>query len=110
LRTAAGRGTTPVGVYSPGGDSPYGVTDMAGNVWEWTSSLYRPYPYRPDDGREDPEAPGTRVLRGGSWYHVARDARCSCRYLNDPDTFNDRLGFRCVVRVAPVVLLPGFDS
>ena len=59
-------GTTPVGIF-PGGASPYGVLDMSGNVWEWTTSLYQPYPYRADDGRNNPDAEGHRVVRGGSW-------------------------------------------
>ncbi|MFN2120560.1 MAG: SUMF1/EgtB/PvdO family nonheme iron enzyme [Anaerolineales bacterium] len=61
-----GATTAPVGRYSPQGDSPYGCADMAGNVWEWCHSLYMPYPYDPEDGREDPEANGLRVLRGGT--------------------------------------------
>jgi iron(II)-dependent oxidoreductase len=56
--------TAPVGSH-PRGATPEGVYDLAGNVAEWTSSLYRPYPYRPDDGREDPHATGERVTRGG---------------------------------------------
>ena len=62
-------GTTLVGRYSPAGDSPYGCADMAGNVWEWTSSLKKDYPYRAGDGRENLEAGDDvhRVLRGGSW-------------------------------------------
>jgi hypothetical protein len=56
--------TTPVGAY-PQGASPYGVLDMAGNVWEWTYSRYKAYPYRADDGREDVKAVLIRVLRGG---------------------------------------------
>ena len=46
------RGPNEAGRFSPSGDSAYGVSCMAGNVWEWTSSLFLPYPYDPRDGRE----------------------------------------------------------
>ena len=85
--------TTPVGQY-PRGASPYGALDMAGNVWEWCSSLYQPYPYRADDGREDVTASAYRVLRGGSWSSDRYDARCACRYRGDPDN-RYFIGFRC---------------
>ena len=51
----------------PAGATPSGIHDLSGNVWEWTASLYKPYPYRADDGRNDPDAAGSRVVRGGSW-------------------------------------------
>lgn len=89
-------GTTPVGQYSPDGDSPWGVGDMVGNVWEWTSSLFRPFPYDANDGRESQEAPGWRVLRGGSWRNDLDLARCSARLDGDFLFFNN-VGFRCVV-------------
>lgn len=60
-------GTASVGMYSPSGDSPYGVADMAGNVLEWTSSLFRPYPFNANDGRENYDTVGHRVLRGGAY-------------------------------------------
>jgi len=66
-RAVFGRGsneTEPVGG-RPAGATPEGVHDLAGNLAEWTSTLHRPYPYRSDDGREDPDAPGERVTRGG---------------------------------------------
>ncbi len=89
-------GTTPVGAYSPAGDSPYGAADMAGNVWEWTQSLFKGYPYRAGDGREDLKASGARVLRGGSWLNFRSIARCSCRYRVEPDVFDNVFGFRLV--------------
>jgi formylglycine-generating enzyme required for sulfatase activity len=58
-------GTIPVTAYSPESDSPYGVSDMFGNVSEWTRSLFRHYPYDAYDGREDEALPGDRVVRGG---------------------------------------------
>jgi formylglycine-generating enzyme required for sulfatase activity len=73
------RGTTPVGSYSPSGDSPFGVSDMAGSVWEWTSSLFRPYPYDPNDGRENPKASGVCVVRGGAYYYSRKLARVVSR-------------------------------
>lgn len=87
-------GTTTVGQYSPAGDSPYGCADMAGNVWEWCNSLYRPYPYAADDGREDLVMSGGRVLRGGSWYdYHPVIVRCAFRTGYYPDLRN-YIGFR----------------
>ena len=83
-----------VGKYSPSGDSPYGVTDMAGNVWEWCSSLYKNYPYDPSDGREDLEGTGTRIRRGGSWSIDYVLARCAFRFLNFPIYQDYLIGLR----------------
>jgi formylglycine-generating enzyme required for sulfatase activity len=64
------RRTAPIGVF-PGGETPdpAGIVDMTGNVWDWTSSLYKPYPYEAADGREAPsgDESSARVVRGGSW-------------------------------------------
>ena len=62
-----------------GGDSPYGCADMAGNVWEWCSSLYKDYPYRAADGRENLTESASRVVRGGSFFTNGPDARCAAR-------------------------------
>jgi formylglycine-generating enzyme required for sulfatase activity/energy-coupling factor transporter ATP-binding protein EcfA2 len=70
--------TTPVGIFSDGA-SPYGVLDMAGNVWEWTHSVYKDYPYDPGDGREDRGAEGARVVRGGAFNDLAGYVRCAFR-------------------------------
>jgi formylglycine-generating enzyme required for sulfatase activity len=86
--------TTPVGQFSPQGDSPYGCADMIGNVWEWCHSLYKPYPYKADDGREDETASGTRVVRGGSFYYDRRHARCAYRSRYDISYFYRDVGFR----------------
>ncbi|MCX7110939.1 MAG: SUMF1/EgtB/PvdO family nonheme iron enzyme [Proteobacteria bacterium] len=90
------RATTPVGVF-PDGDSPEGIADLSGNVWEWTASLYRGYPYRTDDGREEPAAGGRRVLRGGAFYGSPEYVRCASRSSDDPAARNLDAGFRIVV-------------
>jgi formylglycine-generating enzyme required for sulfatase activity len=89
--------TSAVGMF-PDGASPYGCLDMAGNVWEWTRSQYKDYPYDPDDGRENLEAGGRarRVLRGGSFGSPVDFARCAFRYHDRPNLRSD-FGFRIVV-------------
>jgi formylglycine-generating enzyme required for sulfatase activity len=84
----------PVGSF-PTGASPYGCLDMAGNVWEWTSSLFRPYPYVATDGREDPDSTDRRVARGGSWTGEPHIAHAAYRFRPYPTFRHCYLGFRC---------------
>lgn len=96
----AGHGrTTAVGRYSPQGDSPYGVVDAAGNVWEWCSTRWRDDAlYKPDDGREELSSGGhdiARVLCGGSWYRPKKWARCAARNWLNPGGGLNPGGFRC---------------
>lgn len=70
---------TPVGSYSPQGDSPYGCADMIGNLDEWCHSVMAPYPYHANDGRELLIAERVtgiprRVIRGGDWYTVTEQS------------------------------------
>ncbi|HEY1012293.1 MAG TPA: SUMF1/EgtB/PvdO family nonheme iron enzyme, partial [Herpetosiphonaceae bacterium] len=93
----SGRGTTaPVGTH-PGGAGPYGTLDLAGNVWEWTSTIYRPYPYDPADGREDAASENPRVLRGGSWLDDRRAVHGSGRNSFQSTLSNNNVGFRCAL-------------
>jgi formylglycine-generating enzyme required for sulfatase activity len=102
--------TTPVGQYSPQGDSPYGCVDMAGNVWEWTVSLWgkdveKPdykYPYTAGDGRENVRAPDEvrRELRGGSFDGPRGVVRCAYRISFNPGDRSGSDGFRVVLGVA----------
>ena len=94
---AAYNATVPVGSH-PQGASPYGVLDMAGNVWQWTSSLYRPYPYRAGDGREDAGSAGTRATRGGAHDWPAEGIMSTHRggcLSRSPAAGHHNIGFRC---------------
>jgi len=84
-------GTSPVGAF---GEAPSGLTDMAGNVWEWTSSTYLSYPVAPGDTRTVNE----RVQRGGSFLcsdGVCEGFRATARSHATPETALMHVGFRC---------------
>jgi formylglycine-generating enzyme required for sulfatase activity len=90
--------TSTVGCFS-GGASPYGCEELSGNVWEWTRSIDKDYPYQSDDGREDLDkiASSTWIIwRGGAYYNVTNSALCASRYGYYPYYVNDYLGFRVV--------------
>lgn len=92
------RETMPVGSF-PAGATPEGVFDLAGNVYEWTASILKPYPYRPDDGREIPDILADRVVRGGAADTDAQTLRASWRGASvsrEPEYGHHNIGFRCV--------------
>lgn len=90
--------TLPVGS-RPLGATPLGVQDMAGSLQEWTSTLYRPYPYRPDDGREDSRDEGERVTRGGDYVFDSEADQLAGWYRTGfsraPGRGHRHIGFRC---------------
>ena len=96
--------TSAVGGFA-GGASPYGCEEIAGNVLEWTRSLYEDYPYPADAENREPQKPAkgkSLVVRGGSWFNHRDHARCGYRLWLVPDSRVSGLGFRLVLRSAPV--------
>ncbi|MHC4434629.1 MAG: formylglycine-generating enzyme family protein, partial [Planctomycetota bacterium] len=97
--------TTSVGSYRP---NPWGLHDMHGNVWEWTRSAYRPYPYNPNDGRNDGVAASSeawgwatlaerKTVRGGSWYDRPKRCRSAFRLSYPAWRKVYNVGFRIVI-------------
>jgi serine/threonine-protein kinase len=89
--------TTEVGIHKSGA-SVYGVLDLAGNVWEWTSSIHREYPYNSNDGREDVNLWGARVVRGGNYLSSAKNIRCADRHSIYPTARDIYIGFRVATK------------
>jgi len=92
------RGTTPVGFFSPAGDSPSGCADMSGNVLEWVSDWFDAQYYDHSSITENPHGPASgavRSLRGGSWNSVAQKVRCASRYKANATFTSPEVGFRC---------------
>jgi formylglycine-generating enzyme required for sulfatase activity len=94
--------TTEVGSYESG-KSPYGIYDLAGNVWEWVADWYDPnyYAHSPSSNPLGPSSGQYRVLRGGSWSDYDFNVRSANRYIDTPVNFISIVGFRCARSISP---------
>jgi formylglycine-generating enzyme required for sulfatase activity len=96
-------GSNHSGYQTEDSPSPYGLYDVAGNLWAWCSTKYADYPYSPSDGRETPPVSYNeccRVIRGGSWRTSPSNhpysLHCAYRYYGYPHARHDYYGIRCV--------------
>ena len=92
--------TTSVHEFEQTNQSPFGVVDMAGNLWEWCCNLYVSYPYIGTDGREVLEGNGLRVLRGGALGVDQRLARTASRHKYFPHYRSGGWGCRIGVTIS----------
>lgn len=91
------KSTTPVGQFACP-ECAYGLADMSGNVWEWTSSPYQPYPYDASDDRADLNVDALWVMRGGHYGDPARLVRTTARGAADPGARRAFIGFRVALK------------
>ena len=86
----------PVGKLEDG-KSPYGIYDMAGNVWEWVSDWYDPNYYKnsPSQNPAGPSSAELKVLRGGSWGDTMDNLRSANPHIYEPMSQYHTVGFRC---------------
>jgi formylglycine-generating enzyme required for sulfatase activity len=88
--------TAPVGSFACP-ECAHGLADMSGNVWEWTSSPYQPYPYDPADDRANLASDALWVIRGGHFGDPAPLVRTTARGGADPGARRPFIGFRLAI-------------
>jgi formylglycine-generating enzyme required for sulfatase activity len=100
IRFSYSQALTPVGRYERA-KSPYGVYDLAGNVWEWVQDWYDGdyYEHSPERNPQGPEQGQFKVLRGGSWSELPKYLLSYGRFKLPPKTRNSYIGFRCAKSV-----------
>ena len=96
--TATRARTTPVGSFPA---NAFGLYDMNGNVWEWTSDRHCPYPDGPATDPVGTCASPFMVIRGGSWHFDVASARCGLRYTHRPQDSGFSLGVRLALSDVP---------
>src|SRR5207245_961112 len=91
--------TAPVGSF-PRGASPFGILDLAGNVFEWCSDSYEPYKGKEVANPRPADRRRQKVYRGGSWKSRMASLRATARAYNDPEYFGNDVGFRVLCECA----------